>query len=138
MSKAIKYKFRSKSFSGYGLDKEKNFLQAPICECGCGNKCHIMLDDAKELFSFMNTMLMEHECNHCAIFAHAYDDYMYAAIKCIHEDDSLDDSDETTVKFFGTEDDYHDFFKEWDDEAEFHCYGLLIETRKGEWDIIED
>ena len=48
------------------------------------------------------------------------------------------DEDETPVKFFGAKDDYMEFFQEWDGEVGFHCYGLMIETKIGEWKVIED
>lgn len=123
-------KFRPEWFEAYGLDKKKNFLQAPICECGCGNKMQILLDNSNDLFGFMFTVLMEKECNHCAIFAHAFDGNMYAALKVENETDD-------PVLFFGQKDNI-EFFKEWDNEVNLHCYGLMIETRKGEWEIIED
>ena len=123
-------KFRPEWFNAYGLDKEKNFLQAPICECGCGEKAVLLLKDKKELFAFMFNMLMENDCNHCAIFTYAFDGTMYAALKVENESDD-------PVLFFGQKNNM-DFFKEWDDELDFHCYGLMIETKRGEWKIIED
>ena len=54
---------------------------APVCECGCGGKGVLLLENNPELFGFMFNMLMENECNHCAIFAHAFDGNMYAALK---------------------------------------------------------
>ena len=117
-------------FGAYGLDKEKNFLQAPVCECGCGGKAVLLLKDEKELFGFMFNVLMDHECNHCAIFARRNDGYMYAELKVENETDD-------PVMLFGQKDN-NDFFKEWDDELDLHYYGLLVETKNGEWKIIED
>ena len=88
-NKLIKYKFRNEYFAGYGLNKFKNFMQAPICECGCGGTCEILLNDNKELFGFMNEMLLDNDCDCCAVFAHSYDGKMFAAIKCIGEDMDL-------------------------------------------------
>ena len=123
-------KFRPEWFEAYGLDKEKNFMCAPVCECGCGEKAVLLLENNPELFSFMFNVLMENECNHCAIFAHAFDGNMYAALKVENEDDE-------PVKFFAQKGNMN-FFKDWDDIVEFHCYGLIIETKRGEWKIIED
>ena len=100
-------KFRPEWFGAYGLDKNKNFLQAPLCECGCGEKMSLVLEDIKDLFQFMNVMLIENE---------------------------TDDP----VLFFQIKESDLGFFREWDDELELHCYGLIIETRKGLWKIIED
>lgn len=136
-SKLIKYKFRNEYFAGYGLNKFKNFMQAPICDCGCGGTCEILLNDNKELFGFMNEMLLDNDCDCCAVFAHSYDGKMFAAIKCIGEDMDLDE-EETPVKFLGVDEDYLEFFQELDGEIGLHCYGLIIETKKGKWKIIED
>lgn len=124
-------KFRPEWFGAYGLDKNKNFLQAPLCECGCGEKASLVLEDIKELFQFMNAMLMENDCNHCAIFAYAFDGCMYAALKVENETDD-------PVLFFQIQESDLGFFREWDDELDLHCYGLIIETRNGLWKIIEN
>lgn len=153
----INYKFRNKSFAGYGLNKFKNFMKAPDCECGCGGKCGLLFDNNEDLFGFMNEMLLDNGCNCSAIFAHSYDDKLYAAIMCVdddyeeyEEDDDIDDldfkdedadeisEDDSPVKFFETDDEYLEFFQECDAELTLHCYALMIETKKGQWEIIED
>ena len=124
-------KFRPEWFGAYGLDKNKNFLQAPLCECGCGEKMSLVLETNKDLFQFMYAMLMESDCNHCGIFAYAFDGSMYTALKI---ENKTDDS----VLFFQIKESDLGFFREWDDELELHCYGLIIETQRGLWKIIED
>ena len=138
-NKLIKNKFRAKCFEAYGLNNFRNFLSAPECDCGCGGKGSLVLKDTKDLFGFMHTMLEEHDCNQCAIFAHAYNDEMFAAIK-VDDVDGYDpeDADEYPIKFFGIETTDMEFFKEWDAEVGLHCYGLLIQNKNGSWDIIED
>lgn len=124
-------KFRPEQFGAYGLDKNKNFLQAPLCECGCGEKTSLVLETKEDLFQFMNVMLMENDCNHCAIFAHAFDGSMYTTLKV--ENESGD-----PILLFKVEESDLGFFKEWDNELDLHCYGLIIETKNGLWKIIED
>ena len=63
-NKLIKYKFRNEYFAAYGLNKFKNFLNAPICECGCGNKTHILLKDDEALLNLTGQLLSEHDCEH--------------------------------------------------------------------------
>lgn len=79
----------------------------------------------------MCNMLLDNDCNHCGIFAHSFDGSMYVALK-------VGEDDEDPVKFFGIEETDMEFFKEWDDELDLHCYGLMIESNHGEWKIIED
>lgn len=74
-------KFRPEWFGAYGLDKEKNFMKAPECECGCGEKALLLINNREDLFGVTTSILMENDCNHCAIFAYSYDDRMYAIIK---------------------------------------------------------
>ena len=105
-------------------------MQAPTCECGCGGKSVLLIDNQKDLFRFMYDVLMENECNHCAIFSLAFDDTMIAALK-------VDNKTDDPVLFFAQEENMA-FFKEWDDELELHCYGLMVESQLGEWKIIED
>ena len=124
-------KFRPEWLGAYGLDKNKNFLQAPLCECGCGEKMSLVLETNKDLFQFMNVMLIEKDCNHCGIFAYAFDGSMYTALKIENETDD-------PVLFFQIKESDLGFFREWDDELELHCYGLIVETKHDEWKIIED
>ena len=140
MSRKI-VKVRAKCFESYGLNKFRNFLAAPECECGCGHKGHLILEDEEALFGFMYDMLSDIECSRAAIFAHAYDDKMYAAIKVMDDDYDFDeeyDPDENPIKFFGINDTDMDFFREWDGEIRLCCYGLMIQRHDGNWDIIED
>jgi hypothetical protein len=124
--------FRPEWFAAYGLDKEKNFLQAPTCECGCGAKCDLILEDETDLVRFAYDLLIDYECEHCAIFAHARSGQMYTMIKT---DNEMGDP----VLFFGIPETDMGFFREWDQELNLHCYGLLIETaEKGSWKIVED
>lgn len=126
--------FRSEWFGAYGLDKEKNFLQAPECECGCGGKCSILLKTKEELLNFMIDMLEENDCTHCAMFAHALSGKMYAAVKSR----KLDIETNEPVLCFMADNTNMKFFKNWDKELRFHWYGLIIEIKKGQWKIIED
>ena len=51
--KIKKFNIRPEWFGAYGLDKEKNSMQAPTCECGCGSKGVLLIDNRKDLFRFM-------------------------------------------------------------------------------------
>jgi len=92
------------------------------------------IENKDELLGFMASMPEENYCIHCAMFAHAFDGKMYAVIKSQHIDIETDEP----VLCFMNEKTKMDFFGRWDSEFVFHCYGLVIETKKGEWKIIED
>ena len=55
---------------------------------------------------------------------------MFAALK-------VDDETDDPILFFSQEENMT-FFKEWDNELELHCYGLMVESQPGKWKIIED
>lgn len=112
-------RFRPEWFEAYGLDKEKNFLKAPECACGCGSKCRILLKNQTELLGFMGAMLEENDCMHCAMFAHAFDGKMYAVIKSEHIDTETDEP----VLFFMNEKTEMDFSADGTASLDFTVMG---------------
>jgi hypothetical protein len=76
-------------------------------------------------------ILSEHECCHCAIFAHSIKGDMYVFAKM------LDENENVKLLSFSCEKPDFGFFKQIDDIYEFHCYGLVIESQPGQWKIIE-
>lgn len=82
----------------------------------------------------MIDMLCENDCTHCAVFAHALNGKMYAAVKS----GKLDIETDEPVLYFVADNTNMKFFKNWDKEFGFHYYGLITETKKGQWKIIED
>lgn len=40
------------TFEKCGLDIEKNFMQAHICECGCGGKASIVFNSQSDVSQF--------------------------------------------------------------------------------------
>ena len=47
------------TFEKCGLNIEKNFLQAPICECGCGGKASIVLNSQSDVSQFCGSCYLE-------------------------------------------------------------------------------
>ena len=103
------------TFHSCGLDPECNFLQAPICECGCGEYANLVLENEQEVVDFIGSMLYEHDCEHCAIFAIKLNGDMLFGQKT--DEDilcyKLKDANAKNV--------IADMYKTF----EFHCYGLL-------------
>ena len=131
-------KFRARCFEGYGLNKFRNFMSAPECECGCGGKGYLVLETEEDLFGAMHGILADHDCNQCAIFAHAYNDEMYAAIKLSDVEEYDGEVKECPINFLGVKKTDMDFFRELDAEFCLHCYGLMIQRHDGTWEIIEE
>lgn len=130
------YKFRNKSFSGYGLNKFKNFLSTPMRDCGCSGKGRLIVKTKEELFDFISNSLFEvsdiANCYNCAIFAHAYDEQLYIGIKELaHNEENVHilKSDIVREPFF---------FSRVDASFCFEKYALMIETLPGIWEVIED
>lgn len=140
----IKANFRAKCFEAYGLNNFRNFLFAPECECGCGAKAQLILENPEDIFGFSYATLSEYDCECCAIFAYDFDGNMYAIVKDetdieeVYDYDQEYDPDECPIKFLGIDETDMEFFKEIDATFRLCCYGLIIQNANGNWDIIED
>lgn len=118
------------TFASCGLDKRNNFLQAPICPCGCGHYANLILKTRQDLYNFMGTMLENHECNHCAIFTLCKDGSAVMAVK-------LEDG----IKIYGVNENEKSTKKiiaEINEDIQFHCYGLLEQVDTESYKIIMD
>ena len=113
-----------------GLDPESNFMQAPECECGCGEKCSICLKNDDETLSFCKTMVYENdECNKCAVFAITKENMLLGAIK--QEDDIYCFKSKDPIKYMSE-------IGEIFDGLELHCYGLIVWNGEGLYRIVEE
>lgn len=133
----MNYKFRNEYFAAYGLNKFRNFLSAPECECGCGEKASVILKTKENLFGFLGGMLSENDCDQCAIFAYGFNGQLYAGLKYVTWDEE-NDTEKVEMTVLSTDEENLEFFQEVDAEFGLHCYGLIIETKSGQWKIIEN
>lgn len=123
-------KFRAECFEAYKLNYLRNFLHAPMCSCGCGEKQLVQLVSNEEVFEFCTGLLKKYEeCVYTAIFVLAYDNSMFVVVN--------DAESETEVFIYGEENFDPDFFAEIDAAEELIQYGLIIEVRPNIWKIIE-
>ena len=115
-----KFKFivRELNFKDCGLDIDCNFLDAPLCTCGCGNYMNLVLEDKQEVADFMYSMLNECDCNYCAIFALMRDNTLILGSK-------FDDGTKVVHIQDKNKGLNIDLVRELQDEFGFHCYGLL-------------
>lgn len=121
------------TFKLVGLNKNNNFLQAPICECGCGQYANLVLENDDEVYSFICTMLDEHDCQHCGIFALKDNGSILTGlkldgeIKCyLMQNNSFE------------EEGWINTFRDLQKELKLHCYGLLEQVGENLYSIVMD
>lgn len=113
-----------------GLDKVKNFLVSPQCECGCGGKAYLILKNKNEVTDLACQLVEDNDCNCCAVFVILADNSMVFAYR--HGENIDDISVYETNKI----EDYSDIGK-IADELELHCYGLIVHVKENQYSIIE-
>lgn len=118
------------SFAFYGLDTENNFLQAPICECGCGKYLSVVLESDDDVFEFMYAMLEEYECEHCGIFA----------FKASGVDMLIGLKVDGEILFYdiGNIDDIKGYLAGVQRDLRLHCYGILEQIDEDLYRIVMD
>lgn len=117
------------TFDFFGLDPELNMLCAPECECGCGGKMNIVLEDAEAIKDFCGSIAADADLDYCAVFALTASDEMYAAIR--------DEDEVLIVKKDDISSDY-DFMKDTVYDFDLDAFGLLVEVEDGLFKIIEE
>ena len=117
------------TFEFYGLDKENNFLQAPKCECGCGGYAGLILETDNDVCSFIHTMLEEHDCEHCGIFAFKKNGVdMLMGLKLDGE-----------IKCYkGQVDGVEGSLVDIQNKLKLHCYGILEQVDNDLYSIVMD
>lgn len=115
-------------YSYYGLNRKRNWMKAPDCDCGCGGKMLLCLENDDELFSFCADVLSEHKCSESAIFIVRQDGEMQIAI--------YNSKDNTVIGAKVKEPSTH-AFADYDGTEHLCCYSMLIEQKKGEYLIAE-
>ena len=137
--KDFKYQYKVDEFAMRSLNKYKNFLTAPDCECGCGDKSMTILED-DDVYDFCGCVLSDIECDNCAIFLVHKDGKQEIVHKHIIWDEDTDD-EEVSIDVLSTKnkkDDLEiDFFAKVDAMLQFHHYALLLERDNNVWDICE-
>ena len=137
--KDFKYQYKVDEFAMRSLNKYKNFLTAPDCECGCGDKSMPILED-DDVYDFCGCVLSDIECDNCAIFLVHKDGKQEIVHKHIIWDEDTDD-EEVSIDVLSTKnkkDDLEiDFFAKVDAMLQFHHYALLLERDNNVWDICE-
>lgn len=121
------------NFILYGLNRNRNFLSAPICDCGCEEKMCIQLEDQNEVDEFCMEMLSEHRCSESMIFCVYYDGTMRAVITSDYDEDE----DEMLFAVVTAKDRDMHFFADLDGDLRPCCYGLICEILPGQWKIME-
>lgn len=133
------YQYKVDEFAMRSLNKYKNFLSAPECECGCGGKAMPILED-DDVYEFCGCALSDIECENCAIFLIHKDGKQEIVHKHSYWDEETDD-EEISIDVLSTKnkkDDLEiDFFAKLDATLQFHHYALMIEHDDNAWEICE-
>ena len=133
------YNFKVDEFRVRGLNKYRNILSAPVCECGCGGKGKLVIDKLQELYDLCAAVLFDNGCGNSAIFLEHRSGKMeivYCHVVYDKETEEPDLEISTLSPKKGAIQD-NDFFSMFDAEERLHCYGLIIERDKGQWEICE-
>ena len=119
------------TFNTCGLDVEKNFLQAPLCECGCGNYLDICAYD-DEIADICGNFAEINDCEHCGVFA------ITSKNDCVFALKMFDEENEEIVITIYRKDGITDYrnIGYIADELELHCYGLLVCKKPGLYRIV--
>lgn len=127
----IYWNFNNVTFDMCGLDIEKNFLHAPLCECGCGGYCDICAYD-DEIADVCANLADVNDCDYCGVFAITSKNECIFALKMY--DDEEDDI--MTTVFRKELDDGYKSIGEIADKLQLHCYGLLVCKGNGTYKIV--
>lgn len=122
--KLIEPNFKINLYPMYGLNRNRSFLQAQVCDCGCKKPMYLQLKTKEDVKNFCFNVLREYDCSLSGIFA-VFDSGIYMAVWKQY-DEELEDMTES--------DDMH-MFSEIDGKFRLCCYNLIIEERPGEWMI---
>ena len=57
------------TFADCGLDIEKNFLSAPLCDCGCGGRLRPILRTKEDIIDICGELVSDNDCMQCGVFA---------------------------------------------------------------------
>lgn len=117
------------TFGMCGLDKERNILSAPLCECGCGTKMNIWLETEEDIYNYCDTAVSNNEYDDCICFALSCEGSIYCAIR---------DGEDI---YHGYTDTIEDFKHNIGGLANGLClrhYGLIAEIEPGIWKIVEE
>lgn len=135
----VNYGFKINEFAMRGLNKYKNFLTAPECECGCGGKGLLLADNDKDLYDILGSVLYDNGCGNSAVFI-VHKDGKQEVIHCHeiwNEESDEADLDINVLSPKSSTKLDNDFFAQLDADMCLHCYGLVIEREKGQWEICE-
>lgn len=123
----MKCKIMHTTFRSCGLEKQKNFLEAPMCPCGCGNYVNLVAKTKRELYDFIGATLHEYDCHYCAIFVLCKDG---SAVMGVKQEDG--------ITIYGIKENARREIADIEREFNFHCYGLLEQVDADSYKIIMD
>ena len=132
--KDFKYQYKVDEFAMRSLNKFRNFMSAPDCECGCGGKMMPILNTPDDLYEFCGAALHQHGCYDSAIFLVHKDGTQEIVLADSEYDEEKDEMEIIGIRVFQDQD--INAFAHADAGLRLCCYGLMIE-HDGSWEICE-
>lgn len=123
------WNFKNLKLKDFGLDPEYNMLCAPVCECGCGEKMNVLLENDDDIYDFCYELVDAQDCNYCVVFAINEKNEMLGAIKY--------DGEIHCIKLKNISEDYLQVGGMFND-LELHQYGIIVCVGDGEYKILEE
>lgn len=119
-------------FKDFGLNAERNFLEAPKCDCGCGGDMCICLKLDEEIQDFIADMVSENECEQCGVFVVKANNTMLFGFSQEGEDD---------IQIYTAQFEFKGKERKYDisglvGELDLHMYGVLVESKPNLFKII--
>lgn len=133
----LSYTLKVNEFAMRGLNKYKNILSAPECDCGCGGKGKPIFDNKDDLYNFCGTVLENNGCENSAIFLIHKDGKQEIVYGHVEYDEVSKENLYISTLLSGKKDTPADFFAKFDADVGLHCYGLMIEKDGNSWEICE-
>ena len=117
------------NFAAYGLNRKRNFLKAPVCDCK--EDAYLYLAELDDVKDWCIEVLSTYGCDEVAVFCVFKDGRYTAFVK------QPDVEDEGLIYIHVKPTKAHDMFASLDAEFRLCCYGMITELEDGIWRVEE-
>ena len=125
------YKNEKLTLADFGLNPALNFLEALLCECGCGTYMNLCVEKDEGIESLCGDLVLFDECGHCAVFALRLDGSLVYSLKTRYES-----SEPETYIHHAEGTGGNKNIGRMVTELGLHKYGMLVEVGKDEYKVL--